>query len=158
METQTRIFLPSRRLLRVYPDGGGDSIDQAAAGAPFSVEFRAPDNWVPVEGLPLRAFTAPGFGREELLLLTVWPAERVAADGFDARWCAWSTRSPRETGRPWPCSRATRISWSTVMRPRREGFREHALWDGHSTGRGLARPSLSTGSCASAGVGNSCEA
>jgi len=69
---------------------------QAAAGAPLGVEFRAPPNWIPMEAPPVHAFAPPGLGRGEMLLLTVWPAERVATpDGFDA-WFGRKLAGPGE--------------------------------------------------------------
>jgi hypothetical protein len=70
---------------------------QGSPGTPLGVEFRAPPDWVPVEAPPLRAFAPPKLARGELLLLTLWPAERVASpDGF-AAWFERKLAGPGET-------------------------------------------------------------
>ncbi|MGH7539137.1 MAG: hypothetical protein ACREMF_10915 [Gemmatimonadales bacterium] len=67
-----------------------------APGTSFGVEFQPPSGWLPVEAPPLRAF-APPLPGGQLLLLTVWPAERLASPGEFAAWFARRLTGPGET-------------------------------------------------------------
>lgn len=69
---------------------------QGAQGTPFGVEFQPPAGWLPVDAPPLRAYAAP-LPAGQLLLLTVWPAERLGAPADFARWFDGKLRIPGET-------------------------------------------------------------
>jgi hypothetical protein len=69
---------------------------QANPGTSFGVEFQPPTGWLPVEAPPLRAF-APRLASGQVLLLTVWPAERLAAPGDFSVWFERRLIGPGET-------------------------------------------------------------
>jgi hypothetical protein len=48
METQTRIFLPSRRLIRTYPFGGGDSVDLTRCNPDMCGAYQLEGEWLTV--------------------------------------------------------------------------------------------------------------
>lgn len=52
----------------------------------LGVEFTAPAGWVAVESPPLRSFAPPTLGQGEVLLLTVWPAERIGVGNSFSDW------------------------------------------------------------------------
>lgn len=69
---------------------------QGNPGASFGVEFQPPAGRLPVEAPPLRAF-APQLPGGQVLLLTVWPAERLASAGEFAAWFERRLIGPGET-------------------------------------------------------------
>jgi hypothetical protein len=69
---------------------------QSGPGTSFGVEFQPPAGWLPVEASPLRAF-APQLPSGQVLLLTVWPAERLASPGDFDEWFARKLIGPGET-------------------------------------------------------------
>lgn len=70
---------------------------QAAPSPLPGVEFRVPEGWTAVEAPPLRVYAPPGLGAGQLLMLTVWPAERVAPPGTFATWFERKLILPGET-------------------------------------------------------------
>jgi len=69
---------------------------QSGPETSFGVEFQPPAGWLPVEAPPLRAF-APQRPSGQVLLLTVWPAERLASPGDFDEWFARRLIGPGET-------------------------------------------------------------
>lgn len=61
---------------------------QAGPGTSLGVEFTPPPGWVSVDAPPLRAFAPPELAAGQVLLLTLWPAERVASPEEFAAWFA----------------------------------------------------------------------
>lgn len=70
---------------------------QAVPGPSSGVEFRAPAGWESVEAAPLHAFAPSGLARGEMLLLTLWQAERVQGRDAFAAWFERKLAGPGET-------------------------------------------------------------
>jgi hypothetical protein len=68
---------------------------QGAPAPSFGVEFQAPAGWLPIAAPPLRAYAAPLSGGE-VLVLTIWPAERLGAPEEFPVWFARRLKGPGE--------------------------------------------------------------
>jgi hypothetical protein len=67
-----------------------------ASAQSFGVEFQPPSGWQTVNAPPLRAF-APMLGAGELLLLAVFPPERLGSSDAFAAWFGSKLAAPGET-------------------------------------------------------------
>jgi hypothetical protein len=70
---------------------------QAVSGTPLGVEFQPPPGWLPIEAPPLRVFAPPRLAAGQLLMLTLWPAERLASPDQFAPWFERRLAAPGET-------------------------------------------------------------
>jgi hypothetical protein len=70
---------------------------QATSTHPLGVAFNPPPGWVPVEAPPLRAFAPPNLAPGQMLLLAVWPADRVGGPQVFGSWFETKLSNPGET-------------------------------------------------------------